>query len=140
MVHKTDAIVITCIDFRIQKYINSWLKSTLRDYVYDRVALAGGVYDLYTILKQVEISTRLHRIKKVILMNHEDCGAYGNDIKPAKHRKDLHNAESIIEKLYPDLDVTCLYIHLDGTVENMSQTHPFPTMKYPYDAVASGRG
>jgi carbonic anhydrase len=132
MCDTTDAIVITCIDFRFQQFINKWLKYVLKDYIYDRVALAGGIFDLYTILKQVEISNRLHQIKKVILMNHEDCGAYGNLGTYERHQKDLLDAEGVIEKLYPHLDVECYYIYLNGKVENISQTLPGKTLEHPY--------
>jgi carbonic anhydrase len=137
MSHTTDAIVITCIDFRFQRYINTWLKYVLKDYVYDRVALAGGIFDLYTILKQVEISNRLHHIKKVILMNHEDCGAYGELGTKERHISDLRSAESIIEKLYPHLDVECYYIHLNGKFECMSHTKKRKNLNYPYHRIKS---
>jgi carbonic anhydrase len=132
MTHTTDAVVISCIDFRFQRYINAWLKYEFKDYVYDRVALAGGIFDLYSILKQVEISNRLHHIKKVILLNHEDCGAYGLEGTYERHVKDLLQAESVIEKLYPHLDVTCYYIMLDGTFKNVSKTKPGKTTVFPY--------
>ena len=74
--HITDAIVVHCIDFRFQKYLDPWLHKHLGHDNYDRVSLAGAVFDFYSVLKQVEISDSLHKIKKVILINHEDCGAY----------------------------------------------------------------
>jgi carbonic anhydrase len=132
MNHTTNAVVITCIDFRFQRFIDKWLKYVLKDYNFDRVALAGGIFDLYSILKQVEISNRLHHIKKVILMNHEDCAAYGNEGTYERHRSDLRQAENVIEKLYPHLDVECYYIHLDGLIECMSETKPGKSIVYPY--------
>ena len=122
--HFCDAIVITCIDFRFQEGITNWLYKNLGNVEYDRVALAGGVFDFYTILKQVEISNRLHAIKKVVLMNHEDCGAYGKDGTYDRHRSDLGEAERKIEALFPNLDVETYYIHLDGTFEQTSATKP----------------
>jgi carbonic anhydrase len=124
MSHTTDSIVITCIDFRFQKFIKDWLDNNLGDHKYDRVALAGGVFDFYTILKQVEISDRLHKIKKVVLVNHEDCGAYGPAGTYEKHKQDLIEAEKKIEALFPHLDVETYYLHLDGVFEEMSKTHP----------------
>lgn len=124
MAHTTDAIVVHCIDFRFQKFVSDWLDKNLGDLHYDRVALAGGIFDLYTILKQVSISDRLHKIKKVILLNHEDCGAYGVEGTHERHVSDLMAAENVIEKLYPHLDVETYYIHLDGTFEQLSATAP----------------
>src|SRR3990167_6831918 len=105
MSHLADAIVITCIDFRFQQYIDDWLKQNFKKYMFDRVALAGGVFDFYSILRQVEISQRLHQTKKVILVNHQDCGAYGKEGTFKRHRDDLTEAERKLEALYPDIDV-----------------------------------
>lgn len=124
MQHKTEAIVVTCIDFRLQHHIEKWLGENLGEMQYDRVALAGGVFDFDAILKQVEISSRLHDINKAILMNHEDCGAYGAAGTKEKHIQDLMKAESRIEAAFAHLDVETYYLHLDGTFEQISQTNP----------------
>lgn len=122
--HTCQAIVIHCIDFRLQKPLNDWLGRHFGLSDYDRVSLAGGVFDFYTILKQVEISDRLHKVKKVILINHEDCGAYGNEGTPERHAHDLHEAERKIEALFPHLDVEIYYMHLTGILEDLSQKNP----------------
>jgi carbonic anhydrase len=122
--HTCRAIAITCIDFRFQDRIENWLKENLGPDEYDRVALAGGVFDFYVILKQVEISSKLHDIQKVILMNHEDCGAYGAAGTFERHQQDLIEAEKKIERLFPELDVETYFLHLDGTITEISQTHP----------------
>jgi len=87
--HITNAIVVHCIDFRLQKYLDPWLQQRFGHGNYDRVSLAGAVFDFYAILRQVEISNRLHKIKKVILINHEDCGAYGEEGNYERHKTDL---------------------------------------------------
>jgi carbonic anhydrase len=117
--HTCEAIVITCIDFRLQAFIENWLKQ-LKSEGYDRVALAGGCKNFDTILVQIEISKRLHDIKKVILINHEDCGAYGETGTPEKHAQDLkETAKKISEKL-ADLKIESYYLHLDGTFEKIT--------------------
>ena len=121
--HVTDAIVVHCIDFRFQKYLDPWLQERFGHDNYDRVSLAGGVFDFYTILKQVEISDRLHKIKEVILINHEDCGAYGAAGTYERHKSDLEEAARKIEVLFPSLDVETYYLHLDGRFEKMSRTN-----------------
>lgn len=120
--HDCSAIVISCIDFRFQDFIEEWLHDNHREHDHDRVSIAGGVYDFYTILKQVEISDRLHHIKTVILMNHEDCGAYGETGTYELHKHDLEEAERKIEAIFPHLNVITYYIHLDGTFEEVSKT------------------
>lgn len=122
--HKCDAIVIHCIDFRMQKYIDAWLKKRFEDFTYDRVSVAGGIFDNYFVLKQVEISKKLHGIKKVILINHEDCGAYGRSGTYKRHIKDLAAQEKKIEALLKPLDTQAYYLHLDGTFEEITKEHP----------------
>ena len=73
-----------------------------------------------TILGQIEIAERLHHIKKIILINHEDCGAYGESGTAKKHTEDLRNATAKIQQLYPDLEVQTYYLYLNGTFEKIS--------------------
>lgn len=118
-----DSILISCIDFRLQKYIETFANKKLGVKNYDHVSLAGGVFDFYTVLKQVEISNRLHSIKNVVLVNHEDCGAYGREGSFKRHKTDLMEAERKIEALFPHLDVAIYYLKLNGEFVNLSQTN-----------------
>lgn len=117
--HTCEAVVITCIDFRFQPYIDIWVKDNLGIKNHDRVALAGGVKGLETILGQVEISNRLHHIKRVILINHEDCGAYGQEGTAQKHTQDLTNAKSKIQEQFPNLEADTYYLHLNGEFKHV---------------------
>ncbi len=122
--HITDSIVVHCIDFRFQKYLDPWLLEHFGHGNFDRVSLAGGVFDVFAVLRQVEISDRLHKIKKVVLVNHEDCGAYGKEGNYARHKADLEEVERKIGALFPHLDVEIYYLHLDGEFEKLSRTNP----------------
>lgn len=118
--HKAEAIFVSCIDFRLQEFISNWITKNLAPRAFDKVALAGGVKDFNTILKQVKIARDLHHIKKVVLVNHEDCGAYGKEGTFKRHVHDLKHAKDKIENLYPDLEVKIYYLHLDGEFEEIS--------------------
>lgn len=115
--HHCEAIVVTCIDFRLQEAINRWISLNFQLKTYDRVALAGGVKNLAIIMDEIEIAVRLHHIKKVVLINHEDCGAYGETGTPQKHSEDLKATKAKVKTLYPDLEVETYFLHLDGTFE-----------------------
>lgn len=119
MSHTCNAFVTTCIDFRFQKYIEEWLNNNIGERQYDRVAWAGGVFDKEGILKQLAISKRLHDIKKAILMNHEECGAYGAAGTPQKHAEDLKDVAQKAKTNHPDIAVEAYYVHLDGTFERI---------------------
>lgn len=115
MDHNAEAIIITCIDFRLQESINNWISQNFAPKTFDRVAIAGGVKNLDIILGQIEIAHRLHRIKKVVLINHEDCGAYGEEGTKEKHEQDLKAAKAKILSKFPDLLVETYYLKLNGT-------------------------
>ena len=116
----TDALIVHCIDFRLQEYLNHWLVENIGVGNYDRVSLAGGVFDFETVLKQVEIAERLHEIKKVVFVNHEDCGAYGEEGNRERHAADLRAAREKIRNYYSHLDVELYYLSLNGEFEKTS--------------------
>ena len=113
------AIIATCIDFRLQDEIEDWISKNFEPDTYDRVAIAGDVRDLNEVLDQVKIAHDLHNIKRVVLVNHEDCGAYGKEGTYERHVHDLRKAEDKIEGIYPDLKVDIYYLHLDGEFEKI---------------------
>ncbi len=87
---------------------------------YDYVGFAGGVKNLDTIMEQLAISVRLHEISEVVLMNHEECGAYGAESTPENHARDLQKAKETIAAKYPSLLVQLYYLHLDGHFEEIT--------------------
>ncbi len=119
MAHTCDAIIVTCIDFRFQKYIRKWTDRQLKNRAFDLVGFAGSTKDLETVMKQIDISVRLHHIKEAYLIHHEECGAYGAESTPEKHAEDLRYAREEIASKYPDLKVYLYYLHLDGTFESL---------------------
>lgn len=118
--HTCDALVVCCIDFRFQKYIQKWLGQHMKDKTYDMVGFAGSTKSLPIIMKQVVISKSLHHIKQVVLIHHEDCGAYGVESTPERHATDLQKARKKILAQYPDLTVLLYYLHLDGEFEKIA--------------------
>ncbi|MBI3676235.1 MAG: hypothetical protein HY243_06420 [Proteobacteria bacterium] len=82
-----DTLCVTCIDYRfVEKDVN-WLNTELNlDFNnYDIVALAGAsLAAIQTAVEQkpsafwdqINLAIGLHHIKKVILLDHMDCGAY----------------------------------------------------------------
>ncbi|OGH85231.1 MAG: hypothetical protein A2294_00600 [Candidatus Magasanikbacteria bacterium RIFOXYB2_FULL_38_10] len=109
------------MDFRFGEAIKNWLveKHLLNDC--DIVSLAGAAKGLVSpknpaetdvILRQIEISTSLHHISEVILMNHTDCGAYGgrdafesSEAEYNQHLGDMRLAKEKILAKFPDLKV-----------------------------------
>lgn len=84
--HTCKALVIHCIDFRFRKSLAEFLEQRFGD-SYDLVSVAGGVKRLVQdpldnnfILEQIKISDKLHKPEVILLIQHEDCGAYGGSV------------------------------------------------------------
>lgn len=135
VMHKCDLLVISCIDFRFQEHLRNFLE---KDYKgkYDLVCVAGSAKnfisgsgsDKETIIKQVRVSKNLHHIKRVFLINHQNCGAYGDTLTSGSqeekeiHRKDLISAKEEINKVFPDLEVYLYFIEF--------KTEPIANVKF----------
>ena len=112
-----EAVVVHCFDFRLQHFLNDWLTKRFGIRNYDRISLPGGVREFTYVHPQIRLSSRLHNVKKVILINHEDCLAYGPEGTKERHISDLTYAEHAIQNLH--LDVDKYYLHLDGEFERI---------------------
>lgn len=121
MKHTCSTLVLHCIDFRFAAAIQEYLKKQNLENDCDVVAAAGATKNIAApstpsdrdfILRQIEISKRLHDIKNVMLINHTDCGAYGGasafsspEIEKIKHSQDLELAKQAILEKHPDMAV-----------------------------------
>lgn len=112
--HTCQAIMVSCMDFRLRKHLRGWAKKTLDKGGFDRVAVAGGVKNLPLILDQIDLSHKLHSIQEAYLINHEDCGAYGEEGTFEKHKEDLLLAKELINRKFPKLKVFLYYLKLNG--------------------------
>jgi carbonic anhydrase len=115
-----DALVVHCMDYRLQKYLHPWITQRFGDENFDIISLAGAVHDYEMVLKYVQLAVQIHSINTVTLINHEDCRAYGRDGTYKRHKHDLLDAKSKIEALFPQLKVESFYLHLDGVFEGIS--------------------
>ncbi len=116
---RCEALIITCKDWRFQHFFDQWIGENLGYGNYDRVGFAGGVKSWDILMSQVETARRLHDIRRVILVNHEDCGAYGPQGTLERHTADLHHARSVIRASIPDLDVELYFARLSGSFERI---------------------
>ena len=117
MSHQCNAIIVACMDFRFQKYLKDWTDKNMKGKTYDFVGFAGATKDLDTVMTQIDISKKLHCIDQVVLIHHENCGAYGAESTPERHAQDLQKAKEKILAKYPDLKVDLYYLYLDGRFE-----------------------
>ncbi|MDP2664433.1 MAG: hypothetical protein Q8O97_00460 [bacterium] len=109
--HTCKALVLHCIDFRFRKNLAEFLEGKFGD-SYDLVSVAGGVKSLVSnvqennfILEQIRISNKLHKPEVFILIQHEDCGAYGGSVafgdfstEQEAQNQELEKAEAFLKK------------------------------------------
>ncbi len=114
-----DALVVHCMDYRLQKHLHPWIMSRFGPDNFDIISLAGSVHDYEMVLKYVQLAVQIHSIKTVTLINHEDCRAYGRDGTYTRHKHDLRDVKHKIEALFPHLQVETFYLHLNGLFEKV---------------------
>ncbi len=116
------ALIISCIDFRFHTKIRQYAEDNGILDNYDLLAVAGSVKDIDKdefLIKQIEISYNLHKIKEVHILSHQDCGAYGGSSKFSSteeeyetYKRDQDKAEYIILSKFPDLTVYKNILHV----------------------------
>lgn len=135
--HKAKACVLMCMDFRLQKTTQKWLED--RGYLgnCDEVIVAGASRDLVrpledfhkkALLRQIELSVKLHDPDEIVVIDHQDCGGYAQDNTIAsgieKHEdKKSHfefakEAKELLEKTFPGKKIVTVYAPLSGMIED----------------------
>jgi carbonic anhydrase len=131
-IHQAKALVLSCIDFRFLAAERYFLRGKNIDGKYDWTALAGAslavtgfphLSDAEAFWDQLDISYRLHHINKVIVIDHQDCGAYATmiDLNLSKnldrelqvHTDYLNRAYYSIRNRYPDIEVELYFAALN---------------------------
>lgn len=128
------ALVLSCIDFRFLEAERSFLAAQNLTNQYDWTALAGASLalsnfphsaDTAAFWDQLNLSYQLHRIKKVIILDHQDCGAYArldsslsqNPVREQQvHSYYLSQAYWAIRDHYP-VNVELYFVTLNAKVE-----------------------
>jgi len=132
------ALVLTCIDYRFIHPLETFLTNQGLDRLYDLTALAGAslalanfphLADRSAFWDQLDISYKLHHIQKVILFDHQDCGAYeildpllseNLDREEQVHTSYMLNAARAIHDRYPDLEVEGYFATLAGDIKSIA--------------------
>ena len=125
-----DAAILWCFDNRFELGFRKFLKR-IAVINSDPIKIAGGAKVLASpereadrefVLEQIRKSMRLHGTRRVILMLHSDCGAYGGldggfggntAAEAAHHERELYRAAVNLKAAIPTIDVQGLsLIHI----------------------------
>ncbi len=127
-----EALLLSCMDYRLVDDIVRYMDGRGLTNNYDHVVLAGASLGAVseklnwgkTFWDHLEVAIKLHHIKKVIVLDHKDCGAYRvvfeRDFKGADedaiHAEQLGTLKAAIQAKHPQLAVELLVMDLDGKV------------------------
>jgi len=128
--YTADAAVLYCFDHRINTAVRKFLKRQKIER-FDMIVVAGGAKTLASppndserdfILEQLGTSIRLHQAKRVLVMNHSDCGAYGGlahfkgdrAAEADFHRSELLRARELLTSSFPGIPVELYFVEFDG--------------------------
>jgi len=126
-----DAAILWCFDNRFELCFRKFLKRIGVVYS-DPIKIAGGAKcmaslehdnDREFVLEQIRKSMRLHGTKRVILMVHSDCGAYGgladgfhgdSRAEAIHHEQELRRAAANLSETLPEIEIQAYFVDFEG--------------------------
>ena len=134
MKSKFKAMVLSCMDPRFQYLVHNYLKKKKLTGKYSAFTIAGAAVGVThnkfkkwhkTFYDNLGTSIQLHKIEKLIVINHKDCGAAkianGNkEFSPVNekkiHKESFSKIKKQIKKRFPKLKVELNLISLDSKI------------------------
>ena len=128
-------MVLSCIDPRFQPKVYKYLKNKNLTGKYSSFTIAGSAIGITAnkfkrwhkvFWDNFETSVKLHNIKKLIVINHRDCGAakiingkkdFTNINETNVHKNSFKKIKKIFRKKYPKLSIELKIISLNSKVE-----------------------
>jgi len=135
---EVDALAFSCIDFRLVSEAVKFFDTDIRPKDYDLLALAGASLGAVSpkfpssnaaFWNHVEIAKSLHHIKKVVVLDHRDCGAYKvafgkefaaeHNAETAQHKSMMLQLKGALAQKHPELASEFYLMALGGTAEKI---------------------
>ncbi len=128
---KYEAMVLSCMDPRFQPKVYKYLKGKKLTGKYSSFTIAGAAIGVTakkfkkwhsTFFDNLSTSIKLHKINKLIVINHQDCGAAkiinGNKkfnilIEKKIHKDSFRKIKKIINKKFPNLKISFKVLKLN---------------------------
>ena len=132
------AMVLSCIDPRFQPIIYSYLKKKKLNGKYSSFTIAGAAIGVTaskfkkwhkTFWDNIETSIKLHKIKKLIVINHRDCGAakiingkkeFSKINETKVHINSFQKIKKKFKNKYPNLKIELKLISINKKIENFN--------------------
>ena len=134
---KYKAMVLSCMDPRFQPIVYNYLKKKKLIGKYSAFTIAGSAIGVTaskfkkwhkTFWDNIDTSIKLHKIKKLIVINHRDCGAakiingkkeFNRANETKIHKNSFLKLKKLFKKKYPKLTIELKLISLNQKVENL---------------------
>ena len=135
MKKKYRAMVLSCIDPRFQPVVYNYLKRKKLIGKFSAFTIAGAAIGVTapkfkkwhkTFWDNLETSIKLHKFKKLIVINHRDCGAariingkkiFDNNNELSIHKTSFIKLKKKFKNKYPNLNIETKLISLNKKVE-----------------------
>ena len=129
------AMILSCIDPRYQPIVYNYLKKKKLTGKYSAFTIAGAAVGVTAnrfkkwhkvFWDNFNTSVKLHNIKKLIVINHRDCGAakivngkkeFSSINETKVHKTSFQKLKRIFKKKYPKLSIELKIISLNSKVE-----------------------
>ncbi len=125
--HRCDAVLISCFDWRIRRRVDAWMQSQ-GYFTYDPLPYPGivGVINSPTcpegrefVFQGVAKSLRLHAPHDIVVVTHDDCGAFERFFSSPEEERSFHHeqlrlAAALIRARWPEGPAIRL-LYLTGT-------------------------
>ncbi len=129
-------MVLSCIDPRFQPIVYNFLKKKKLTGKYSSFTIAGSAIGVTAskfkkwhkpFWDNFDTSIKLHNIKKLIVINHRDCGAakivngkkkeFSRKNETKVHKNSFNKIKKVFKKKYPKLSIDLKIISLNSKVE-----------------------
>ena len=130
------AMVLSCIDPRFQPIVYNYLKKKKLMGKYSAFTIAGSALGVTAnrfkkwhkvFWENFDTSVKLHNIKKLIVINHRDCGAakiingkkeFSTINETKVHKTSFQKLKKIFKKKYPKLKIELKLVSLNKKIQN----------------------
>jgi len=131
---KYKAMVLSCMDPRFQPIVYNYLKRKKLTGKYSAFTIAGAALGVThnkfkkwqnVFLENLVTSIKIHKIKKLIVINHQDCGVakiingkkkFNNLNEMNIHKNSFINFKKLIKKKFPNLKFEMSIISLNKKI------------------------
>lgn len=134
--HSASTYLITCMDFRLIDDVAHCMNEMGYHNNYDQFIVAGASLGLVqskfqhwgqSVLDHMEIGLELHKFRKIIIIDHKDCGAFkkimpykNQEEELANHKACLQQSYNMLKQRFPDFKLEAYLMDLFGNIEEIA--------------------